>query len=349
MADTAIDPLDKGLFSNVIDYDAEEALIEEKNKKLADSQKRIARTNAIGDAFRLLIDGVGGSAGATITPKAVNPGIISATSKLTALEKEKEAKLERLKMMDITNKTRDLQRTQQLGDKKADQEYNDGVRSEAELNAYNRMGKQQEYNEQNAKTNFENTKALDDHRTNNQLKEIEARIAAQAKTYTKKRSDRYSKLYEDDIEFITPDTKKTIYLGQSEITLMLHELTKGKNKYDPELEPALKSVLANGAIKDKSTMIVLMRNWNTIKYLVPELDGEERQVGPTPEEVRKAEYEKSLLDAAKTLEGRALRIKIKSINEEYKSGTPTQAAQPQTSIIAPDENGVTNVENIFAN
>ena len=99
---------DPGPYSALFDYKDEAAKEEARQAQLQDAQKKIMRTNAIGDAFRLLVDGIGGSQGATITPKTVNPGIISASNRLQALGKERDSNLERLRLTDMANKSKDI-------------------------------------------------------------------------------------------------------------------------------------------------------------------------------------------------------------------------------------------------
>ena len=61
------------------------------------------RTNAIGDALRLIIDTVGASKGATVTPKGVNPGIMRASDRMKQVQDQSDDTLQRLRLTDLSN------------------------------------------------------------------------------------------------------------------------------------------------------------------------------------------------------------------------------------------------------
>jgi len=267
MADTPVlDPINEpGPFSGLFDYPAEAKLEEEKQLKLADGQRKIMRTNAIGDAFRLLIDGVGGSVGATITPKGINPGIANASSRLDALNKAGDEKMDRLKLMDITNKTRDLQYQQGLeAEERQSQRVIDAEgRSNEQYNTRYTQKRADDVADQG--TEFDNSKKLDDHRTKNTIKEIKERN--KDTTSTSRRNTRQSTT---DFEFKDPDTKQMIYLSDGEVRSMLYKLSNGKNKYDPKTEEAIKNVLDGDDPKKTATAFLFSNHWDEIKTELPE-------------------------------------------------------------------------------
>jgi len=95
-------------YSGLFDYD-EMAKEEEARKiKLQEGQKKIQRTNAIGDALRLISEGVTGSMGASIAPRAVNPGIMQASQRINALEDQSQSNMDRLKLQDLAMKEKGL-------------------------------------------------------------------------------------------------------------------------------------------------------------------------------------------------------------------------------------------------
>jgi len=100
---------DPGPFSSLFNYEDEQKRLENRKNQLMKAQQRIARTNAVGDAFRLIIDAIGGSMGATITPKPVNPAILQSTEKLYGLDTEHWDRLENFRLSDLAAKEKDLQ------------------------------------------------------------------------------------------------------------------------------------------------------------------------------------------------------------------------------------------------
>lgn len=95
-------------YSALFDYDQIALEEEQKKQRLQESQKKIMRTNAIGDAFRLLVDAAGGSKGATITPRPVNPGILKASGRFNALEDQSQTNMERFRLQDLAMREKDM-------------------------------------------------------------------------------------------------------------------------------------------------------------------------------------------------------------------------------------------------
>ena len=367
---TTID--DTGPYSSIFDYKEEAAKEEEKRNNLAESQRKIMRTNAVGDAFRLLIDGVGGSAGATITPKAVNPGIVNASSRLDSLKKEGDARMERLKVTDLAGKRADIEHKLRLeAEKRANQERLDAEkRAIDDRNAM--YDKTRADNITDRDTQQKNAKDLITFNTNEDIRgyqeKIKSGIATPART---NRKVRYEK---EDVEFTTPDTNETIYISQAEITKMQYELTKDKTKYDPDLDDALKALMKNEAVKDKSTMLVLQRNWDKIKRVLPEY-ANQPAAEPAPLTQAELAYNTGVSNVMNNT-GLSKSEKIKRItklNVDYKGMTEEKAdfeaekrikennipiveelksgLAPKDSNgvigLAPDSNGVTDVSSIF--
>ncbi|HBE41200.1 MAG TPA: hypothetical protein DDW27_08355, partial [Bacteroidales bacterium] len=105
--------LDPGPFTALFDYQEEQKKLEERKKQQAEAQKRIMRTNTLGDAFRLLIDVVGGSRGASIVPRPVNPAIMQASERLRTQDTDYQNQADRLMLQNLRAKEMDLQH--QLG------------------------------------------------------------------------------------------------------------------------------------------------------------------------------------------------------------------------------------------
>ncbi len=95
-------------YSSIFDYD--EYVKEEQAKKDQSdaAQRKIMKTNAIGDAFRLLFDTVGAGKNATVVPKAVNPGIMGASNELLRSNSEFGTRKDRIRLTEIAAKQRDM-------------------------------------------------------------------------------------------------------------------------------------------------------------------------------------------------------------------------------------------------
>lgn len=95
-------------YSALFDYDklAQEELA--RKEQLQKSQQRIQKTNIIGDALRLLSEGVTGSMGASIIPRPVNPGIMQASQRINALEDRSQSNMDRLRLQDLAMKEKGL-------------------------------------------------------------------------------------------------------------------------------------------------------------------------------------------------------------------------------------------------
>lgn len=100
-------------YSGLFDYDEMAREEEARKLKLQEGQKKIQRTNAIGDALRLVAEGVTGSMGASIIPRQVNPGIMQASQRINALEDQSQGNMDRIRLQDLAMREKDL--TYKLG------------------------------------------------------------------------------------------------------------------------------------------------------------------------------------------------------------------------------------------
>lgn len=107
-------------YAGLFDYDEMAKEEEARKLKLQEGQKRIQRTNAIGDALRLISEGVTGSMGASIAPRAVNPGIMQASQRINALEDQSQSNMDRIRLQDLAMKEKGL--TYDLGQKATQQQ-----------------------------------------------------------------------------------------------------------------------------------------------------------------------------------------------------------------------------------
>lgn len=96
-------------WSSLFDWDAEEKRLTQEKEQKQSANQRIMRTNAIGDAFRLLIDAVGGSKGARIVPRPVNPGIVKAVESYWKAGEDYQTQLQGLSAKKLAAQSSDLQ------------------------------------------------------------------------------------------------------------------------------------------------------------------------------------------------------------------------------------------------
>jgi hypothetical protein len=262
--------LSEGPYSALgFDYDSELKELEAKKQQQQMAQQKIARTNAIGDAFRLLVDGVGGSKNATITPKPVNQGILKATERTNALDKDFETGKQRLKLQDLAIKEKNLG-------------YNLGI--EAEGRANQRQLEKETRDEQAqvaregrafknavelAKVNNQNAIGLENQRSTNQIKEINARTSA----------DRTAKEQEGAIVVTDNITGKDVTVYPQTIDQMIKRLQSGHDRYDPQLDKVAKQIMNAEYVNPLSLRNVLVRYWDDIRDLTPGLTAVEKPEG----------------------------------------------------------------------
>jgi hypothetical protein len=345
MPNTSTLPQDPGPYSAIFDYKAEAAKEDAKNIQLQENQKKIMRTNAIGDAFRLLIDGVGGSQGASITPKGINPGINAASSRLTTLGKERDSNLERLRLTDMANKTRDIAYNQQLAETsranqlKLDEEtrkrgytVSDNADARAEKVLDDKTKRDQQLTDQ--ETTQKNRLLAQDNSAKN-TRETQAEYQRNLLASFNKARDRSIRTAKEDVEFIIPGTAQHIYISPAEILEMQSQLIGNKKKFDPSLDAALKDLMRNDPVKQESALLTLKKNWSTVKSVLG-----------YPEDVMPNRVNSSPL-----LPGSQPNTPYQKGTGPLNSyGTPGSTAPPAATKVAPikpDKNGITDVSSIF--
>lgn len=107
-------------YAGLFDYDEMVREEEARKLKLQEGQKKIQRTNAIGDALRLVAEGVTGSMGASIIPRPVNPGIMQASQRINELEDRSQSNMDRIRLQDLAMREKGL--TYDLGQKATQQQ-----------------------------------------------------------------------------------------------------------------------------------------------------------------------------------------------------------------------------------
>lgn len=96
-------------YSALFDYEQLAREEEERKRKLQQGQGKIMRTNAVGDALRLIVDAIGGSKGASIIPRPVNQGILQASQRYNALEDQSSSNMDRLRLQDLAVREKGIQ------------------------------------------------------------------------------------------------------------------------------------------------------------------------------------------------------------------------------------------------
>jgi len=272
-------PQDPGPFSSLFNYEDEAKKEEARKLQLQESEKKIMRTNAIGDAFRLLVEGIGGSQGATIKPRGINPGITNAASRIDALQDQSTQRMDRIKLTDLSNRSRNMQYKQALNADK--QRRTDAAELQKQKMEYEQTKSENDYTRKrndeltdqqgkrkNELTDQGTTQKNALSRQENQAKLNRETNAEYQKgllaSYNKKR-DRTVRASKEDIPFIIPGTRQTIYINPAELLEMQSQLIGDKNKWDPTLDAALKDLMKNDAVKQESALLTLKKNWEKVK------------------------------------------------------------------------------------
>lgn len=314
-------------YSSLVDVDQllQEEEARKKQKQLA--EKKIMRTNAIGDALHLLMSAAGASQGATITPREPNPYILKSADRYRQLDEDFERRKEQLRLQDLGLKEKD--KSYQLGLEQRDQNWQREDQKTAEQREYageilaNQQTRddairKEQYAQQKemANINAANAAKMERMRTDENLREAteKQRLYKEAIAST----PRNKMATEEDIPFIVPGSTETIYIRPQEIEEMYYQLTKDKQKYDVGLEQAMKDLMSNDVVRRESAVQVLKKHWDEVKTVLPEF-----REGKTtdPEQLKREEY-------------------YKKINRKI------QEAQPGAFIKANDK-GVTDVSSIF--
>lgn len=333
---------DPGPYSALFDY--EELKKEEEARKLQkeEAQKKIMRTNAIGDAFKLLIESVGASKGATVTPRAENPSILKATDELRNINNAYDANMRNLRLQDLAYRTKDV-------------DYKQGL--EAEGRAEGRQIAAEGRQDERADKAFERQKELstiaadrqvaaEKFRTDENIREARAKSDLYREELNRQ-VPRNKARTESDIPFVIPGTTQTIYIRPEEIQEMQYQLVKDKDRYSPELDAALKALMKNDLVRDESTIAVLKKHWDNIKYVLPEYAGQKpEQKELTLKDRRVAQYDTEVekINTDASLNAKQRVKKINKLNKDYQD---LFNAEMTPDVIQPDNNGITDVSTLF--
>jgi len=271
--------LEEGPDSAIFPYEQLKEEEEAKKKQLQDSQKKIQRTNSVGEAFRLLIDSAGGSKGATIRPRDVNPGTMKASEKMYQIERDSDADMDRLRLMDLQNKQNDLRYNQGLAAEARGNEREDAKIAGQREWEEKKISGEREWREGQAEEEFGREKEMagereksamriDTHQTNEDIrKALAVDKAEQSKNpYLK----RYATMYGNKSPFLViPDTEQgtDIPLGDGDAIQVLKWMRSDPaiSQYDKmQIDP--KDLSNNLKFKN-----LVVQNWDRYKDLVRKL------------------------------------------------------------------------------
>lgn len=251
--------LTDGPFSSVINYDDERKRLEQEKAQQQEAQKKIMRVNALGDAFRLLIDGVGGMNNATITPKPANPGLFKAVDSYMGLDKEYRDRIDKMRLMDLGAKEKNVQYN--LGLQARDQAKQDKIDEEI---------RQELRDNKKSADALGNAIVLEQERQKGDMAQIDARKKADKELIEIRKKETESSSGKDNSIPVFDDvTGKTIDVPVEIVDKMIEKLQSGKERYDPQLDKVVKAIYNGENVPPIALRNVLRRHWAELRELVP--------------------------------------------------------------------------------
>jgi hypothetical protein len=274
-----------GPYSAIFDWKKEQQDLETMQNKRQSAQQKIIRTNAIGDAFRLLIEGVGAATGATVVPRNVNPGILKALSDYSKNETEYMQRLEGIKTRKLALSQADVQyglaqdaATLLKAEKREEESRQESRQAEKELDNYIRELRLQE--NQYRLRGLENE--AEGVRKKIQMGEqamIEVSVARKKAQFERgidlvpgqglstgiDITTKPAKGDKTSMEFITPDTHQTIYLTPGLVNYISTQLSTGKSQYDQTIPKVLREIMANKNPQPEALAKAFTDNWDYIR------------------------------------------------------------------------------------
>lgn len=270
-------PYEEGPFSAVFPYEELAKEEEEKKQKLQQGQQRIAKTNAIGDTLRLIIDSVGAFKGATVTPKGVNPGIIRASDRMRQVQDQSDDTMMRLRLTDLGNRQKDVAYQQGI-----DAETRAAGRRANELT----QARQWELDDRQAEQTFradeaekarQGASALEDQRSANDIKLAYAREAAQQAVIDQNNPflKRYKSVYGNKAPFMAiPDLESGVDIPLSDTDAM--QLLKWMRN-DPAVSRIDKlNINPSNLTNNLAFKNIVMENWTRYAPLVRKMASGEK-------------------------------------------------------------------------
>jgi hypothetical protein len=266
-----------GPFSALFDWKDEEQRAKDYNDKQQEVQRKIMRGNAFGDAMRLMIEGVGGMAGATITPRNVNPFILKSVSDYAKNDMDYMERMQGIRAKKLAAGQMDLQH--KLGQEAAAAErvHQEAMQREKELNDFISASKLQEQLHK-----FKGDEAAAEGEREKQKQATQALLEIEV-ARKKAQFDRGMGLMgdgsttgldvrtapqkgdKDTMQFVTPDSKQTIYINPGLMNYIRTQLQTNKGKYDQSVPQVLRDAMSNKAIKPEALATVFTDQWDYIR------------------------------------------------------------------------------------
>lgn len=318
-------PFEPGPFSSVFPYEELAREEEEKKQRLQQGQQRIMRTNAIGDALRLIIDTVGASKGATVTPKGVNPGIMRASDRMRQIQDQSDDTLQRLRLTDLSNRQKDVAYQQSIdaegrAAKRRADELAQGRQWEQEDTA-----NEQRFRAEEAEKARQGASALEDQRSSNDIKLAYAREAAQQTIADQNNPflKRYKAVYGNKAPFMAiPDLELGVDIPLSDADAM--QLLKWMRN-DPAVDEIDKLNINPSNLTNNLTFKNwVVNNWDRYAPLVRKMAAGEKitpqdeqavyQAGVRAKRVKDYETRRQSIDPTKKKGAKQLQ----ELNAEYK-------------------------------
>ena len=343
---------DLGPFSSLFDYKEEQALLEQRKKQQIESQKKIMRTNALGEAMRLLIDVVGGSQGASIVPRPVNPAIMQASERLRTQDADYQNQADRLKLQNLRAKEMDLQHQLGIGAEERQRTW------ESEKLAGQRQWEGEKLDQANKfqlerdRLNAQYAKELENVRSKNDLTQLQERykgelekITTKAQEDLKKAGGLYVARYDAPTQTEVIDRDVVIGMFKDLRQYLEDKGLKHSLDYPKVLQAENKGNISNDDLRK------LIADYpEFFAPRLPQLTGGAplpQQPQLTPLEKRKLKYDEDL-EKILTNTTYTPRQRVKKIKDLQKNNKDILDMEPATQEAIPvGADGVTDVSSIF--
>jgi len=344
---------DLGPFSSLLDYKQEDELLRQRKEQQQASQQKIMRTNALGEAFRIIADAIGGSQGATIAPRAVNAGIINAAERMKGEEDKYNASRDRLKLqsLNLAAKDKDFELTQEAARAAERAKAGEAAKErghEITQTGVEHLNKIEEINAQNkgrlAEQELRNKGAinLENTRTKGDLQQIEARKNV-ARALAEKGLFAVSR-------YDAPATDAII--NRNQVLGMLNDLKvylKQKGVFTTNMPRVLQNANTRGKISDDDLKFLIGTYKEFFQSRLPELTGGTPAEGAMPGQPSDKQVLQMLVGSPSPnnvgyTQGQG------PLRNFY--GQPAQPAPPPVQpavfpVIKPDKNGVLDATSYF--
>lgn len=266
-----------GPFSSLFNYEDEQKALEARRKQQAEAQQRIMRTNAIGDAFRLLFDAIGGSKGATITPKPINPAIMRASERLQSLNREYDDKADRLRLQNLGAKEKDLQTKLAMDAEKRKNEREDKLIADKNAREDNVLQKQMAHQKELEEIRGRNALNLETTRHRGDMEEIAKRTEGELKEIQERTVRKNALAQKGLFEVARYDNPSTdTIVSRNQVLSLLPELKQylqDRGVFPTQMPRVLQIAEVKGKISDDDLKYLIGAYKDFFQPRLPELTG----------------------------------------------------------------------------